>query len=253
MGFVNLIQDDVENVLEAIQPVHMVFLDPPDAIGLAYNTYNDNLPESHYIAFLNRVLTAAVHKANVVWMSYNARWTFQVGGLVCDLLAYRPLWSAKACVQTYTFGQHNQNDLGNGHRPLIRLMKNGTPLYPDAIRVPSWRQLNGDKRADPRGRVPLDVFDFTRVTGNSKQRRAWHPTQLNEGLVERCVKLCTTPDDTVLDLFSGTGTALRVCRQLDRPIISVEIDPMYCEEIAKDNGLEENLRPFPWKRSWFGY
>ena len=43
------------------------------------------------------------------------------------------------------------------------------------------------------GKLSLsDVFNFTRVTGNSKQRRTWHPTQLNEGLVERCVKL-TTP------------------------------------------------------------
>ena len=90
---------------------------------------------------------------------------------------------AKPCVQTFTFGQHNHHDLGNNHRPLLRLRWHDAPLYPDAIRVPSWRQENGDKRADPRGRVPGDVFDFTRVTGNSKQRRhlAPHPTQRGPG------------------------------------------------------------------------
>ena len=100
---------------------------------------------------------------------------------------------AKPCVQTFTFGQHNHHDLGNNHRPLLRLRWRDAPLYPDAIRVPSLaaRERRQAGRS-PRGRVPGDVFDFTRVTGNSKQRRTWHPTQLNEGLVERCVKL-TTP------------------------------------------------------------
>ena len=122
---------------------------------------------------------------------------------------------AKPCVQTFTFGQHNHHDLGNNHRPLLRLRWRNAPLYPDAIRVPSWRQENGDKRADPRGRVPGDVFDFTRVTGNSKQRRTWHPTQLNEGLVERCLKLTTPTGGTVLDPFGGTGTTLRVCKRIE--------------------------------------
>jgi DNA modification methylase len=104
--------------------------------------------------------------------------------------------------------------------------------------VPSWRQENGDKRADPRGRVPGDVFDFTRVTGNSKQRRAWHPTQLNEGLVDRCIKLTTPPGDPVLDPFAGTGTTLRVCKALGNPCTLIELDPGYCKRIAAENGLE---------------
>ena len=253
MSYTQLIQGDVEEVLEVIDPVHCIFADPPDNIGLDYAGYKDNLPAAHYVAFLQRVLTLSVEKADVIWLSYNSRWTFEVGHIICSILEYKPLWDAKACIQTFTFGQHNQSDLGNNHRPIVRLMKRSTTLYPDAIRVPSWRQLNGDKRADPRGRVPGDVFDFTRVTGNSAQRRAWHPTQLNEGLVERCLKLTCNQDDVVLDLFSGTGTTLRVCRQLGTPVISVEMDENYCHKIAEDNDLEKNQNPFPWEASWNGY
>ncbi len=253
MSFVRLIQGDVEEVLTGLEPGHLVFADVPDNIGLGYATYKDEVPEAHYVAFLHRVLHQAMLKSEVVWMSYNARWTFEVGRSVCDLLKAHPLWEAKACVQTFTFGQHNKNDLGNNHRPLIRLMHTGTTLYPDAVRVPSWRLEHGDKRADPRGRVPGDNFDFPRVTGNSKQRRSWHPTQLNEGVIERCLKLCCGPDDVVLDLFSGTGTTLRVARRLELPVISVEMDPLYCENIAADNGLEEVPQPFPWEKSWYGY
>jgi DNA modification methylase len=179
-----------------------------------------------------------VAKAKTIWLSYNAKWTFEIGRIVCALQeSHGKTLTVKPCVQTYTFGQHNHHDLGNNHRPLIRFQRAGAPLYPDAIRVPSWRQENGDKRADPRGRVPGDVFDFTRVTGNSKQRRAWHPTQLNEGLVERCLKLTTPPKGNVVDPFAGTGTTLRVCKQLGLNCTLFEIDKGYCERIAAEHGL----------------
>jgi site-specific DNA-methyltransferase (adenine-specific) len=143
-------------------------------------------------------------------------------------------------VQVFTFGQHNQHDLGNSHRPLWRFTRDGAvTLRPDSIRVPSWRQLNNDKRADPRGKVPGDCFDFPRVTGNSSQRRKYHPTQLHEGLYERCIKLCCAPGDAVCDIFAGTGTLARVCNRIGNPCTMIEMDRFYCEEIAKEHGLTE--------------
>ena len=88
--------------------------------------------------------------------------------------------------------------------------------------------------------MPGDVFDFTRVVGNSKQRRPWHPTQLNEGLVERCVRLTTPEGESVLDPFGGTGTTLRVCRPLGYPCTLIEIDKGYCAEIVKEHGMVRN-------------
>ena len=161
-----------------------------------------------------------------------------MGKIVTEIVGLRAgELEAKPCVQTFTFGQHNHHDLGNNHRPLLRLRWREAPLFPDAIRVPSWRQENGDKRADPRGRVPGDVMDFPRVTGNSKQRRTWHPTQLNEGLVERCVKLTTPPGGTVLDPFGGTGTTLRVCKRINLSCTLIEMDREYCRQIAVENHL----------------
>ena len=51
--------------------------------------------------------------------------------------------------------------------------------------------------------MPGDVFDFPRMTGNSKQLRPWHKTQLHEDLVERCILLSTQPGDHVVDPFGG--------------------------------------------------
>lgn len=229
--------DCLDYLMRSAAMFSTIFADPPDNIGLKYSTHDDKLPEEEYTLLLKSWIEAFVHRANSVWFSYNAKWSFAVGSIVCGLLKKRPELEAKPCVQTFTFGQHNHHDLGNCHRPLIRLRWKAAPLFPDAIRVPSWRQENGDKRADPRGRVPGDVFDFTRVTGNSKQRRPYHPTQLNEGLVERCIKLTTPENGTVLDPFAGTGTTLRVCKRLGLPCTLIELDSFYCEKIAEEHDL----------------
>jgi len=218
-----------------------IFADPPDNIGLGYANYRDKHPDQVYVELLRKWLNTFILRAKTVWFSYNSKWTFEVGKIVTEILGLRcGDVEAKHCIQVFTFGQHNHHDLGNNHRPLLRLRWHDAALSPDAIRVPSWRQENGDKRADPRGRVPGDVFDFTRVTGNSKQRRTWHPTQLNEGLVERCIKLTTPPGEPVLDPFGGTGTTLRVCKALGNPCTLIEIDQGYCEKIAEENGLKQN-------------
>jgi DNA modification methylase len=215
--------------------------DPPDNIGLGYDTYRDRHPDEEYVGLLYEWLNVFIRKAKTVWFSYNSKWTFEIGAAVKQVIGrYCGDVEAKPCVQVFTFGQHNHRDLGNNHRPLLRLRWHDAPLLPDAIRVPSWRQENGDKRADPRGRVPGDVFDFTRVVGNSKQRRPWHPTQLNEGLVERCIRLTTLPGESVLDPFAGTGTTLRVCRQTGNPCTLIEIDRGYCEKIAEEHGMMPN-------------
>jgi site-specific DNA-methyltransferase (adenine-specific) len=211
--------------------VDTIFADPPDGIGLKYNSYKDSCED--YPRLLREWIHCFLSRAKTVWLSYNAKWTFEVGKIVTTLTDVE----AKPCVQVFTFGQHNHHDLGNNHRPLLRLRRPDAPLYPDAIRVPSWRQLNNDKRADPRGRVPGDVMEFPRVTGNSKQRRAWHPTQLHESLVERCLRLTTPPGGTVLDPFAGTGTTLRVCKRLGFDCTTVELDYLYCAKIAEEHGL----------------
>jgi DNA modification methylase len=76
------------------------------------------------------------------------------------------------------------------------------------------------------------------VVGNSKQRRKWHKTQLNEGLVERCIKSCTQPGDIVIDPFAGTGTTLRVCKSIDRSCVTMDLSRTYCQRIADEHNLE---------------
>jgi site-specific DNA-methyltransferase (adenine-specific) len=229
----------------------MIFADVPDNIGLKYSKYKDKKSTKDYTDWLAQIIEVAIAKCDVFWLSYNAKWTFAVGRIVDELLTKYEGFQAKPCVQIFTFGQHNHHDLGNNHRPLVRITQENIELYPDAIRIPSWRLEHGDPRANPRGKVPSDVFSFPRVTGNSKQRRKWMPTQLNEDLVERCVKFSCKEYDTVLDPFAGSGTTLRVCKRLGISCTVGDIDPDYCKKIADENGLDPALTNFWPEGRWY--
>lgn len=233
---IELINGIFEKVLPKLDSFKMIFADPPDNIGLDYATYTDRVSLTLYAKLLRDILWLSKDKCEILWVSFNARHLPLMGTLFYDFLRDGG-WVFKPGVQTFTFGQNNKHDLGNGHRPLWRLMREGATIYPDAIRVPSWRQLHGDKRANPDGCVPLDCFNFPRVVGNSKQRRKWHKTQLHEGLYERCVKLSCCEDDRACDLFAGTGTLARVCEPLQVASTLIEMDLSYCEEIVKEHDL----------------
>ena len=40
-------------------------------------------------------------------------------------------------------------------------------------------------------------------------------------------------DDTVLDLFGGSGSTLIACEQLHRACYMMELDPVYCDVIVE--------------------
>lgn len=225
----------------------MIFADPPDNLGLEYNTCRDNMLPQEYAKHMLIWLTACIESSPTVWWSFNAKHTPMMGKICDTIQGWWPGIEIKPCVQTYTFYQHNSHDLGNAHRPLWRFRQpiQNAPLYPDQVRIPSWRQLHGDARANPKGKVPGDVLDFPRVTGNSRQRRSWCPTQLHEDLVARCIQLCTRPggSDLVFDPFAGSGTTMRVCKKLGRNCVVSDIDPHYCEMIAREHGLEVTKLP----------
>jgi len=305
------------------QKFRMIFADPPDNIGLKYAGFTDKVNKDEYRNMLWDIISSTEY-CDVLWLSFYHAHTPLVGHLSDVFLTVHTGWEFKACVQPFTFGQHNKHDLGNNYRPLYRFMRKGTELYPDQVKIPSWRQLNGDKRAKDGGRVPGDVFnfireapqadvqreilllqrekellleldwsgdshdgrtyyippsdrvelhgwyvdgrfygatqeeavwrlaggdesdddvfDFPRVTGNSKQRRAFSPTQLNESLYERCIKLCCAEGDTVVDLFAGSGTLGRVADRCGVNAIMLERSREVCDAILKDQPDVEEIK-----------
>lgn len=231
---------DFITVVGLIQ-VDTMFADPPDNIGLGYDQYDDRMEMEHYIDFLNTVIEVGIECANTSYISFNSRWMTEMGYL---LRATRDVYDVEVrwLVQGFTFGQHRKTDLANNFRPIVRIRKPDAPLFPERTRIESDRMKIGDKRANPKGRVPGDVWfsdflEYSRVVGNSKQRRRWHPTQLHEGLVEDCLLMSTPIGGCVFDPFMGTGTTLRVCIENDWDCYTCDISRDYCQKVSEELGF----------------
>lgn len=93
----------------------------------------------------------------------------------------------------------------------------------DAIRIPQkyYRSVN-----NMRGANPGNVWEFSHMHYCNKNRKK-HPTQKPEGLYERMILASSKEGDMVADPFVGSGTCLRVCQQLNRKGIGIDINSEY--------------------------
>lgn len=233
-----LYNGDCLKILPKLHQFDMIFCDIPDNINLKYQSYKDNLSILDYMNWIRQIILTSFLKTDILWLSFNAKWSAHIGYITYNILITSNL-KYKPCIQTFTFGQHNKNDFGNNHRPIWRFNTKNAKFYPKQIMEPSWRLLNNDARANPMGRVPGDVFNIPRVTGNSKQRKKWIPTQLNLLLLEKIIKFSTKTNDTILDLCAGSGSMLQACKNTNRNCDLIEIDKYYCEQIAKEHNLQQ--------------
>lgn len=240
-----IINDDFRKVSTTLSKCDTMFADPPDNISLNYADYDDGLELEEYLDFLNDLIDCGINLANTSYISFNAKWMTEMGGL---LEAFKTIYhddiEIRWLIQGFTFGEHRKTDYANNFRPIIRIRHTDAPLFPDNVRIESWRMKHGDKRANTKGRVPGDVWfsdfmEYARVVGNSKQRRSWMPTQLNEALVEDCLLMSTPYGGLVFDPFMGSGTTLRVCLANDWSCITCDICKEYCENVAKEHQFQK--------------
>lgn len=225
----------IEGAFETIDPqqigkIQLTFLDPPDNEGRSYHDYKDKLSETHYTCLLRQWIDKACRITNgPVFVSIAEKWVGEVEHLIRDghvSLVRRLYWH-------YTFGQNNKKSYSPCIRPIYWL--NSPIIYPKEIYIPSARQEKyGDKRANPEGKMPSNVWDFPRVCGTFKERRKWHPTQHPEELMKRIILGHSKPGDTVLDPFIGSGTTALVCRATKRKCIGIDISDFYLSKIIEE-------------------
>ncbi|MFH7835213.1 MAG: site-specific DNA-methyltransferase [Candidatus Aenigmatarchaeota archaeon] len=78
-----------------------------------------------------------------------------------------------------------------------------------------------------------DVWTFTKPQYNFKKNHKYHPTQKPYELISRIVKMFSLENNVILDPFLGSGTTMKVARDLKRNCIGIEINPKYIEITKK--------------------
>ena len=70
------------------------------------------------------------------------------------------------------------------------------------------------------------------IREGEKEKRV-HPTQKAVRLLANIINDFSNDEETVLDLFGGSGSTLIACEQTNRRCLMMELDPKYCDVIIK--------------------
>jgi site-specific DNA-methyltransferase (adenine-specific) len=253
--------------------VDLAFADPPFNIGYDYDKYNDKRSCEDYLAWSKEWIGQVIRllkPGGAFWLAIGDEYAAELKVMSTRELG---LTCRSWVVWYYTFGVHCKYKFTRSHAHLFYFVKPGADFtfHDDAVRVPSARQLvYGDRRADPKGRLPddtwivrpvptnhegwilrpqdipesfeadSDTWYFPRVCGTFKERMRFHGCQMPEQLLGRIIKACSNAGELVLDPFAGSGTTLAVARKLDRRYLGFEISKDYVKEVRK---RLKHLRP----------
>ena len=228
-----IIPGDCVKILNKLdEPVaDLIFADPPFNIGYKYDVYEDRKAYDEYYQWTHDWMSAckaALKPAGSFWIAIGDEYAAEVRVIGRQLGLNLRNW----VIWHYTFGQNTKYKFARSHAHLFYFTKatdyKELTFNDMAVRIPSARQTTyGDNRANPKGKLPDDVWSFSRVCGTFNERVQWHPCQMPEKLLERIVKVSSNPGDLVIDPFAGSGTTLVVAAKLGRDYFGTDISPSY--------------------------
>lgn len=202
----------------------LIIADPPYNLGKQYGNNHDTLGFDDYLEFSKSWLTMAhrvLKPTGTLYVFMGFRFISYIYDILDrDLKMHFNNW---ICWH-YTQGMGRKRGFSPRHDDILMFTKTKEFVFNlDAIRVP---QKYYRDRNNMRGANPGDVWAFSHVHYCNENRQA-HPTQKPEGLIERMVLASSNENDLVLDPFLGSGTTARVCQQLNRRSIGIELNPEY--------------------------
>jgi site-specific DNA-methyltransferase (adenine-specific) len=242
----NIICGDCVEVLgEVNKPfADLIFADPPFNIGYKYDKYKDEVASEKYIDWTRQWMTACkkvLKPAGSLYIAIGDDYAADV-----KIIATRELnlvmrnW----IIWHYTFGQQTKNKFARAHTHIFYFVNDEKKFVfnDDTLRIISDRQkIYKDKRANPAGKMPDDVWDeYPRLCGTFVERINF-PCQMPESLLARIIRASSNEGDWVLDPFSGSGTTAVVAHKLKRKYTGIEISRKYVKEsvdrIQQSEGL----------------
>ena len=208
------------------ESVDLIIADPPYNLGKNYGNNRDRQEFNDYLDFSRQWLEHSFRVLKPTGTLY-VFMGFRFISYLYDILDRELSFQFNSwIVWHYTQGMGKTKGFSPRHDDVLMFNKSVDFTFNlDNVRVPQkyYRQRN-----NMRGANPGDVWQFSHVHYCNPNRQN-HPTQKPEGLIERMVLASSNPGNMVLDPFSGSGTTLRVCQQLERPAIGFELNPDYVE------------------------
>ena len=232
---INKIQIKLGDALELFKSMDsdsadLIIADPPYNLGKNYGNNHDIKGFDEYIEFSRSWLSEAKRVLSPKGTIYIFMGVRFISYLFTMLDRELNLNFNSWITWHYTQGMGKKIGFSPRHDDILMFNKSKFFTFNlDAVRVP---QKYYRDRNNMRGANPGDVWEFSHVHYCQSNRQS-HPTQKPEGLIERMVLASSKEGDLILDPFSGSGTTLRVCQQLNRNAIGFELNPEYVEMTQK--------------------
>lgn len=229
-----IICGDCVEILSTVQEpfADLIFADPPFNIGYKYDKYHDKVESGKYLAWTREwmaVCKKVLKSAGSFYIAIGDDYAANVK-LIADQLG---LVMRNWIIWHYTFGQQTKNKFARAHTHIFYFVNDEKhfTFNDDAVRVISDRQkIYRDKRANPAGKMPDDVWDeYPRLCGTFDERINF-PCQMPESLLARIIRASSNEGDWVLDPFSGSGTTVAVANKLKRKFTGIELSAEYVNE-----------------------
>lgn len=210
--------------------VDLIIADPPYNIGKDYGNESDKQDFNDYIEFSKKWLSECyriLKKDGTIYVFIGFRYISYLYQIMEKDLGMNFInW---ICWH-YTQGIGKTKGFSPRHDDILMFSKSKKYKFNlDDIRIPQkfYRSVN-----NMRGANPGDVWEISHIHYCQKGRQS-HPTQKPEAIIERMVLASSNEGDLVVDPFSGSGTTLRVCQQLKRDAIGIELNEAYVEQTKK--------------------
>lgn len=229
--------------------VDVMVTSPPYNLGVAYSTYDDQLPREEYLQWTNRWIAAAAavlspagslfvnvgHKPTDPWVAMDvaqaARRHLHLQNLIHWIKSiaisdehavghYKPINSDRFLNDCHEFIFHLTPA---GRTPLDRRAI-GVP-YKDKSNVTRWAAAAGDRRC--RGNTWFIPYE----TIQSREKDRPHPATFPPALPEMCLRLHgTARARLVVDPFTGLGSTAVACARLGVSFVGIDVDERYLRE-----------------------
>jgi DNA modification methylase len=240
-----LIQGDALKVLPTIpdESIDLVVTDPPFMVSKEMKISRSRNPEKFY-KYRGKDITFFFGEWDV-FESEEEYWKFTYNWLSLvwsklrkggHLLVFFDKFKITPLVKWVE--EHN----GIARQPLFWIKKNPVPMarkvsFMNAVSLIFWATKFSTSRKYATFNYQLGQhpdYEFAPIPkGHERYDYGFHPTQKPEKIVKWLMEYLSNEGDTVLDPFLGSGTTMKVAKDLKRNCIGIEINPEYIEMTKK--------------------
>lgn len=214
------------------ESVDLIITDPPYFIGYDGGKGWDSQwkSETEYLDWCKLWTTECerVLKSNRMFIVFGTLKTDTFIRYKLNVINKTNLLSQNEIIWSYNWGGRSKTNFARKHEYAWCYSKGKTFLFnADDVRVERKQKMNiRTGKLFENGTIPTCVWEKNNHT-TSKEYVNWHPTQKPIEILERFIKAYSNENDTVMDIFSGSGSTWIASTNTNRSFIGCELDSEY--------------------------